>query len=421
MNVSYLHRDPPAAPGSVAGGGADTRPAGRSRDIDGFRGFAALTVVVYHAWQFCRAGGEPDFHGTLAGRLLGGFDGMISWFFVTSAFLLYGPVVRRVWAGEDPGSARAFLLRRGLRVLPVYWVAILLVWSYRNNTLPGNWKDLLEHLTLTETFDSERIFYTIGPAWTLSSEVAFYLFVALIIAVIRRSGWYTKSAVTRRTLLVIPAVILLAGSVIYKIVALNDKVPFDRWAVWFNPGSFADNFALGMLLALVVTVRGGRPLTGARLRLLQLSAALITVGALFVSHGTSPSFIEFHELAAFGYTLLLACLVLAPPSTLWRKLLTWRPLVWVGTISFSLYVWHEPLLLFLDRQHLLSHDPAAFPAVAVTLTLAAVPLAWLAYHALELPTRNLNRLVGKDGHVRRYYPDSDDSHDPQPAHHASLG
>lgn len=218
---------------SIQAGPRDGAGAQRTADIAGFRGFAALTVVVFHAWQFCRAGGHPDFAGTTAGRLLGGFDGIISWFFVTSAFLLYAPVARRLLTGQDPGNARGFLLRRVLRVLPVYWVAVLVVWAYRNPSLPGDWRDLVEHLTFIETFDSKRIFYTIGPAWTLSVEVAFYLFVALYLAVVRRAvSWGARRPVL---LLAAPAALLLVASTGYRVTEVATGTSLLRWAVWFNP------------------------------------------------------------------------------------------------------------------------------------------------------------------------------------------
>jgi len=387
---------------SIQAGPRDGAGAQRTADIAGFRGFAALTVVVFHAWQFCRAGGHPDFAGTTAGRLLGGFDGIISWFFVTSAFLLYAPVARRLLTGQDPGSARGFLLRRVLRVLPVYWVAVLVVWAYRNPSLPGDWRDLVEHLTFIETFDSKRIFYTIGPAWTLSVEVAFYLFVALYLAVVRRAvSWGARRPVL---LLAAPAALLLVASTGYRVTEVATGTSLLRWAVWFNPLGWAGDFALGMLLALVVAVRGGRPLSGLSLRGLRLVTAVIVVGALFLVHDTPSSFVRFHSLTAVGYALLLSCSVLAPATSLWRAVLAWRPLVWVGTLSFSLYVWHEPLLLLLDRHGLVSHDPAAFPAVAITLCLLGTGVGWLGYHVLELPLRNLGHLVAADGRLAAYYP-----------------
>ncbi len=397
---------------------------GRSRDLDGFRGFAALTVVVFHAWQFCRAGGQPDFAQQTAGRLLGGFDGMISWFFVASAYLLYLPVARRILAGDDPGRAKVFLWRRALRVLPVYWLAILVVWAYRNPVLPGNWRDLLEHLTLTQAFDSERIFYTIGPAWTLSAEVAFYLLVAVFLWAVRRR---TAQALPRRrrvALLAAPALVLVAGSQTYKLAEIAAGAPLERWAVWFNPLAWADNFALGMLLALLVASRGLRPLAGWRLALLRLVAVALVVGMLFVPHGRPSTFVLFHSGSALGYTLLLASSVLAAPTSLWRQALGWRPLASVGAISFSFYVWHEPLLLLLDRSKLVSHDPAAFPAVALTLVVLGLGAGWLAYQVFELPLRRLALLMTPDGRLRRYYPEPHEpavEPDPEPAVLTGVG
>lgn len=90
------------------------------------------------------------------------------------------PYLRSAMAGEDAPAARAFLVRRAARVVPLYLVAVSLVWAFRNQDLPGDWVDLVEHLTFTQVFDNQRIFYTIGPAWSLAVEVQFYLVLAVL-------------------------------------------------------------------------------------------------------------------------------------------------------------------------------------------------------------------------------------------------
>lgn len=368
-------------------------------DITGFRGLAALTVVVFHAWQFTRGGGQAAYAGTPLGTALAGLDGMISWFFVTSAYLLFLPIAKRSLAGQQPGSARGFLVRRTLRVLPVYWLAILIVWAYRNPVLPGNWVDLLEHLTLTHTGDSQRIFYTIAPAWTLSAEVGFYLLIALVIVMLRRLPLAQWNPRARLAVLLAPAAALIVTSAVWNAVAIASKTPLEQWALWFNPIAWLGNFGLGMLLAVAVVLRRSRPLPTLALLAARITA-LAGLGFSVTLHGDKPTeFVAFHNLSALCYALLLATSVLAPPTSLWRRALARPVLIWIGTISYGLYIWHEPVLLWLDQHSQLSHDPAAFPALAVMLCVLGTAAGALSYYAIEKPLRNLNHLFNRDGRL----------------------
>jgi len=111
--------------------------------------------------------------------LLHGLDAFVNLFFVLSAFLLALHYARSALAGIPSPSGRAFVVRRAARIVPLYVVAILVVWALRNPVLPGDLTDLAEHLTFTQVYDQQRIFYTIGPAWSLAVEVQFYLALAL--------------------------------------------------------------------------------------------------------------------------------------------------------------------------------------------------------------------------------------------------
>lgn len=154
---------------------------GRFAGLEGYRGLAAFSIVVYHVFQYADAGDPQRFadHRSPGYLLLHGLDGFVALFFVLSAFLLTLPYARSALTGEASPSARAFVVRRAARIVPLYLAAILIVWTPRNPVLPGDLVDLGEHLTFTQVFDAKRIFFTIGPAWSLAVEVQFYLLLAL--------------------------------------------------------------------------------------------------------------------------------------------------------------------------------------------------------------------------------------------------
>ncbi|EYT94188.1 putative acyltransferase [Frankia casuarinae] len=366
-------------------------------DLGGFRGVAAISVIIFHAYQFCRGDGNTPYAGTFLGQVLGAFDGMISWFFLVSGFLLYMPMANRVRAGRTQRSPKNTLIRRGLRILPLYYTALIVVWAARNPTLPGDWIDLVEHLTFTQVFDSKRVFYTIGPAWSLAVEVYFYLYLALVAGWLRRQTHRLPEAHRWRRLC-LPPVLLIVVSAVWIVYAVYIvRAQHDQWAYWFSPQNYAGNFGLGMITA-VLYVRWGRerPLPALLACALRFVAAgLIIAGALVRGH-TAASFEAFSTLNSIGFGVLFAASVLAPRDTLWRRFFATPAFVWLGMISYSVYLWHEPiLLLVLDRHGLVSHAPSAFPWVAAMLVTVGVLGGWISYVVLEKPGRRLSILVEK--------------------------
>ena len=377
-----------------AAGWSDSRS--ELADLAGFRGLAAVSVMVFHAFQFCRDGGRTPYAGHLLGAALTGFDGMISWFFLVSAFLLYRPMIRRAVAGGQQASPGRMLARRGTRILPLYYVAVLLVWAARNPTLPGDWRDLIEHLTFTQVFDSKRIFFTIGPAWSLAVEVAFYAYLAAVGFWLTRRAPRRLPAERRYGRLYPPAVALIVVNLLWVGYAVGiAHLAATDWAAWFSPQNHAADFGLGMIVAVIHARRDGRPALSARAATAVRLGGLATIvaGELARRDGL-PGLGAFHLLNTGGFALVLASSVLAPRQSRWRRFFAFPVFVWLGLISYSAYLWHEPILiLVLDRHHLVSHAPSAFPAVALTLVACGIGAGYLSYVVLERPAQGLAILI----------------------------
>jgi peptidoglycan/LPS O-acetylase OafA/YrhL len=382
----------------------------RFEDLEGYRGLAAMGIVVFHAYQFCRAGTSSSYayQDTWAYHVLLNLDGLVSMFLVLSAFLLFLPIARKVIAGQDPGSWSLFATRRALRILPLYWVAILVVWAYRNPTLPGNWQDLVEHLTFTQIFDRERIFYTIGPAWSLAVEVFFYAFLVVLLAVYGRVRAHERSPRVRRALVWAPVVAVGVASLAYQGWALVTHVPSTHYEVWFNPLAKGTVFVGGMVLALAMigwnNGHAAQPLPPRALWSLRLGALALLGWGCAIRTDSAASSLWWQQLSTVGFVLLLASSVLAPTTARWRRWMASSVLVWCGLISYSVYLWHEPVLLYLDAHGRLDHAQAAFPFVALTLLLVSVPVGWLSYWAIEYPVGRLRLLRTPGGAKRSFYP-----------------
>ncbi|WP_062205512.1 acyltransferase family protein [Demequina salsinemoris] len=378
----------------------------RFAGLEGYRGIAALLIVVFHVFQQID-NATPDSFGAEASwgyRALHGLDGFVSLFFVLSAFLLYLPYVRGVVAGGDMPSARAFLVRRAARIVPLYLVAILVVWSSRNwGLLDANWRDLLEHLTFTQVYDDSRIFYTIGPAWSLAIEVQFYVLLAVIGLGL---SWLAPRLSRGAGLALATAapVVLFAGSLAYKLHAwLVLGAAGDDWSVWFGLPAKLDEFALGMLLAVIAAIRTERVGRATALAL-RLGGLAVLLGALALRPTGAALHAWFHTATAVGFVLILAASVLGADDR-WSRALATPALVALGAMSYSLYLWHEPLILLLDGHGLLP-GASGFGGLAIDLAIAlplSILVAWLSYHLIERPGNAIRGLIDRRGRARNYY------------------
>jgi peptidoglycan/LPS O-acetylase OafA/YrhL len=150
-------------------------------EVDGYRGIAALLIVLLHAYQ--KPGISIDRStgaGIFVDLLLRNLDLAVDWFFVLSGFLLFLPFVRAALEQQGQLSSRDFLRRRMYRIIPAYYLVLLVFWLLGTPKWPNSWIDLLEHLTFTHIFNPAHMFSIVGPAWSLANEMVYYLLLAII-------------------------------------------------------------------------------------------------------------------------------------------------------------------------------------------------------------------------------------------------
>ena len=382
-------------------------PAGpraeRYGELDGYRAIAVVCAVVFTVYQFCNTDHFLYF-GSAGYTVLNSLDGMVPWFFVLTAFLLFEPIARSILDGGQTFSARGFATRRAVRLLPVYYTSVLVVWFSRQSALPGDWRDLVEHLTFTQVFDEQRIFYTNGPAWAISVEVFFYLGLAVLALAL--------TAICRRLVSRRQRIAVLAGSI--AAIALI-SLAWKGWAfwgahrsttasftTWFGPLANLDNFAVGMAVALVVATLGDvRPLRP-RARLgVRLSGLTVLVLAFAFRQDNSWTGVYFSTFCAAGFGCLVAAAVLGKPGDRWGRAFNWRPLLGLGGISYSVYIWHEPIMLALSGHHALVRQlPSAFVTDLIIVVAASVIVGALSFWLIERPPGQVASLLRDDGHLR---------------------
>ncbi|MEU8781916.1 acyltransferase [Streptomyces sp. NPDC048637] len=388
----------------------DAAPArGRASAVDGFRGLAALSTVAFHVWQqyfrYDAQGGHPPVDNPVLGAVLS--LEVIDLFFVLSAYLLTLSYARAALDGRSTRPARLFLFRRAIRILPLYFLAVLVVWASRNPTLPGNWQDLAEHLTFTHVFDQQRIFYTLGPTWSLSLEVLFYLVLVALGPLAVRACRPLRRRRTRVTVCAAGCLFLYAAPLAWIAVAhYRFGVPHTDWVVYFGPQARFGGFAAGMGLAVLTAALGDRGRLGPRTALPLAGLALAGLFALSLDSGPENfTFTFYHPIASALWVVLIFSTLHVRQQTFWQGLLTARWLTAVGLVSYSLFIWHEPVMLQLHKAGLLPAGQSGFPLALLIVFLTALPVAAASYWLIEYPSSLLGRLKDHRGRPREFYPE----------------
>jgi peptidoglycan/LPS O-acetylase OafA/YrhL len=243
----------------------------------------------------------------------------------------------------------------------------------------------------------------IGQAWSLTAELCFYLVLPLFGLL----AWRVAGRVGRaRSLLIGPGVLIACGLVVTAIVRAQvrglsqsqiDRVTFGHnWTAVLDRSllSNADLFGYGMLAALGVELlrRRGVLAVSARAKFFAVAlAVLITITAL-----------EWNGLYVtniFGACAALCIGVVVLPSpqggvNAIARVLEWKPLRYVGLISYSLYLWHEPVIMWLKEHGLLVTTGSTSVALAADLLIVlavALVLASATYYVVEKPAMQLRR------------------------------
>ena len=389
----------------------------RYEEFEAYRGIAALLIVVFHAYQYSRQATQQAtyvYEGTVFHHLFGNLEAGVAWFFTLSGFLLFLPIARAGIGVRSTQPVRAFLIKRAIRILPLYYLAIVLVWAWRYTGGREQWLDLVRHLTFTHIFDRTHIFWTIGPAWSLAVEVHFYVAIAILGPVLGALCRRMSSERTRGlALLGFTGGLWLLGLGYLYWAAFIARVPEANAPAYFGLQAKLDNFAVGMVLAVICAMVGGRQVFGsAGAQVLRL-AGIGCIAVLFavrtvssVAHELELLDVFFHSVSAIGFVLILASTVLGPRRSRWTDVLANRRIQFLGLVSYSLYIWHEPILIELGNRHwLLSTNPDAFPINAVILAALSVLAGAISYWLIERPVMELRHLFGRDGRLVPRYED----------------
>lgn len=340
-------------------------------DIDGLRAIAVMSVVLFHL--------DLPIHG--------GFVG-VDIFFTISGYLIGSIILKESESGRF--SFSRFYERRIRRIFPALFamLAVSSMLAYRV-LLPAELEDYAQSVAASVASVSNFLFWSrsgyfdaasngqpLLHTWSLSVEEQFYLFLPVFVVGLRkyRPAW------------LVPALYAVAmGSFVMSAYLVSDH----RTATFYSPATRAWELLVGTLLAV-------HRLPGIEKRWCREALAFVgsaaIAGTAFLYNGNTPFPGPAALIPCLGAALIIAAGAGGP--TIIGNALSWRPVVGVGLISYSVYLWHWPLIVFqghgLTIFKGLSRNENQFANLCLALVAGA-----LSWWLVETPFRRGQLLAGR--------------------------
>lgn len=337
------------------------------KEIDGLRALAVFPVIFFHA-------GFDFFEG--------GFVG-VDIFFVISGYLITSLIISEL--SENKFSIFNFYERRARRIIPALFfvmaMCLPLSWLWLS---PTDFKDFGQSLVAVSIFSSNILFWMesgyfetaseIKPlihTWSLAIEEQYYIVFPVFLMIIWRLGF--------KSILILLTLIFLLSLGVSQWGALNHPN-----AAFYLLPTRGWEFLVGVFVAFYLKYNNYLKSDSINQLLSLIGFGMIIYSILVFDKSTI-----FPGLNALVPTIGTSLLILsAVPNTIAYKLLSLKPLVSIGLISYSAYLWHQPVLVYTD--HLILGELSDL----LILFLCAISfiLAWFSWKYIEKPFRDKNKV-----------------------------
>jgi peptidoglycan/LPS O-acetylase OafA/YrhL len=342
--------------------------------LDGIRAVAVVSVVVFH---FFTRGAT------------GGYLG-VDMFFVLSGFLITTLLLIE-WHNATAIDLRAFWARRARRLLPALLLVLTVVAIWSAFALDAARRSSVRGQGLSALFYSANWYLifggesTIGRAgglaplfhtWSLAIEEQFYLVWPLVV-VFCLWRWHGSL----RPLAIVAVVVSIVSVVLMPILF----VPGDEGRAYLATDTRAHQLLIGALLAMALRTDSLRARSEQWAPRLAPLAALLIVAAVLLAPGPETSRF-LYDGGSVGFALCVAVViaaVMAPNPTWLTRLLAVAPLVWLGRISYGVYLWHVPVRAMLSNEE----TGLGGPWLLLARVFATLAIAALSYFLVEMPIR----------------------------------
>ena len=362
-------------------------------DIDGLRAVAVIAVILFHL---------------NANWLPGGFLG-VDIFFVISGYLIGGILYREL--STNTFSLKRFYLRRMRRILPAFFAVVVFTlivgaqlmvpgsdeWNTARSSAKwsvffgGNFFSALN----TDYFAPTVEVQPLNHLWSLAVEEQFYFIYPLILwaimGIIKRILPPASSSLTRCVNVVLTALAIASFALAFLPISLHGTALVS----YYLPHLRFGELLIGAILAVAVAQGNLQPSAKTATFVGSLSILVLIACLVLPFPNTTPWFPGF---AAALPCIASAGIIYAGARPYWfASALSHRAVVFVGKISYSLYLWHWPLLAF--AHYALGRELSN--TVLATAALLIVLLSLASYYLIEQPLRHLQWSFGRTGLV--YY------------------
>jgi peptidoglycan/LPS O-acetylase OafA/YrhL len=359
----------------------------RVASLTGIRAVAAILVVGTHA-AYTTGKYTHGYWGLVGARMEIG----VPIFFVLSGFLLFRPWVKASVTGRPPPSVSRYARHRIRRIMPAYLITVLfayVLYHFREaGPNPGHsWLGLIRNLTLTQIYTDgylgKYLHQGLTQMWSLAVEAAFYVTLPvlayLLLTVICRRRWRPK--------LVVGSLLALALiSPTWLVLVHIDHWFADGARLWLP--TYLAWFLGGMLLA-VLQAMGVQCYAFVAIPLAIISYFVVAT-PIGGAPTTSPSS-TWEAVVKTVFYAVIATLAVAPLALgdqgIYSRLLASRPMVWLGEISYEIFLIHlvtmEFAMVYVVRAHVYTGSMLYLFIATMVLT---IPLAWLLHRFTRVPS-----------------------------------
>ena len=388
----------------------------RTRDatfplFDSWRGIAALMVLFVHGvYQFAvTRGDDPEWY-----RFALHLDVAVPIFFGISGFLLYRPFVSARVKGK-PFSIGQYARRRALRIIPAYWFALVVITYWYDFQEVKSVEGWLWYGGFLQLYGPHTFIKGLGQAWTLDIEVVFYAFLPIWVVVMTWFATRTGKARLRTEVLGVFALMVFAWCAQAVTVYFVDiaNLGSNSGMLIRLPYIQLDHLGAGMLLAVLsvwVTEnrRAGKAPPVPRLVrfveergwvVLTLGVAIWVLTCYVGREGGANAYLNTDRDFIYEHVLYtpVIFLLLAPAAfegdgrDRARRLIGSRPLRFVGTISYSFYLWHYAIVaqIFLWNDSQIPETFLGWTLWLALATLGSTVVAFASYRLIEKPFMDL--------------------------------
>jgi peptidoglycan/LPS O-acetylase OafA/YrhL len=354
--------------------------------LDGLRALAAIAVIGTHVGFNSGRSIAGGWFGSALSRL----DIGVAVFFLLSGFLLYRPFVLHVLQGRPLPSIRGFLVRRALRIFPAMWVmtAVTLALITTYVVHPVDW---VSYLSLVQVYNHHDYDPNLTHLWTLAVEISFYALLPILAVLVSRGRPDPARAVRRQVVLF--ALLLVVG-VGFDLAQAHHLLTHSQALLWLP--AYLDWFCAGMFLALLSCAPDGLGRAASTLRAwasapgtcFLIAAVVFAISALPIgvprtlAPATAWQWTLQHELFLVAAFFVMLPLVVGP-SGVAHRVLGSRVGHVMGDLSYGIYLWHVPLMIWLQRKAGYEEFRGHFWALFLMTFLASTAFAAISWYGFE--------------------------------------